>query len=253
METTELYQGAVKLCFDARKHVYTVDGQVVDGVTSALGVIAKPALVPWAVKMTLERVGRHLKPGVALDEIQINRAMEEGRRAHREKTSDAAAIGTMVHAYAETALGGGEPTLPVNTEAANAVSAFDAWRVEHDVRPLMVERKVYSRRHNYAGTVDLVANVAGRLTVIDLKSSSGLYNEMRYQVSAYRNALEEEGIIKPGAARAVVRFDKRDGSFEYHPLPDEDHDGDLRAFLSALEVHRRQKFHDFRNKTNRAA
>lgn len=253
METTELYGGAVKLVFEPRKHLYTVDSMPVDGVTSALGVINKPALVPWAVKMTLERVGRALKPGVALDEIQIGRILEDGRRAHREKTTDAAAIGTMVHAYAETALGGGEPDLPVNAEAANAVSAFDAWRVQHAVKPIIVERKVYSRAHNYAGIVDMVAEIDGRLTVADFKTSSGLYSEMRYQVSAYKAALVEEGIVPADAARAVIRFDKKDGSFAFHPLPDDDDAADLRAFLAALELHRRQKFHEFRSKTNRAA
>lgn len=254
METTDLYGGAVKLCFDPKKHLYTVDGVPVDGVTSALGVIAKPALVPWAVKMTAEAIERAWQPGKAYDELEVARAIADAKRAHREKTSDAAAIGTMVHKWAEEyLLSDHEPAMPINVQARNGAQAFLSWVDQHEVGTLYSERKIYSRAYNYAGTCDLIAIIDGRLTVADFKTSSGLYSEMRYQLSAYKAALVEEGIVPADAGRAVIRFDKRDGSFEFHRLPDEDDEEDFNAFLSALMLHRRQKAHEFRNRKSNAA
>ena len=37
--------------FDAKKHVHTLDGKNLTGVTTVLSVIAKPALIQWAADM----------------------------------------------------------------------------------------------------------------------------------------------------------------------------------------------------------
>ena len=241
METTDLYGGRIKLCFDPGKHLYTVDGRPVDGVTSALGAIAKPALVPWAVKMAVEHFERSVKPGVALDEIEIARICADAKAAHRRSSGDAAAIGTLVHQFAEDVLDDGIATMPVNPQAEASCRAFLEWTRQHNVKPSHVERRIYSHAYNYAGTCDLVAEIDGRLTVADFKTSSGLYDEMRFQVSAYKAAMVEEGIVPEDAARAIIRFSKVDGSFEFHRLPDADDEPDFEAFLAALAIYRRQR------------
>jgi hypothetical protein len=244
METTELYGGRIKLVFDPVKHLYSVGGGPVDGVTSVLGVIAKPALVPWAVKMTAEAIGRAWKPGVASDEIEIARAIADAKMAHRRKTEDAAAIGTLVHRYAENVLKGLPAEIPTNAEARRSCEAFEEWRIAHLVRARHVERKVYSTGYSYAGTCDLVAVIDGAETVADVKTSSGIYSEMFYQVSAYKEALVEEEVVSTYADRAIIRFDKLTGAFEFKPLKSSDHEADYEAFLAALALHRRQKMHN---------
>ena len=82
----------------------------------------------------------------------------------------------------------------------------------HDVQFLSSERVVYSRKHQYIGTMDFDAYVDGVLTAGDFKSSNGLYNTVRAQLSAYIQAAEEEAthLKKPAKYenRMAVRLSK---------------------------------------------
>ena len=44
----------VELLFDRRLHSYKVGDEIIPSATKVLGVISKPALVPWALKMGME-------------------------------------------------------------------------------------------------------------------------------------------------------------------------------------------------------
>lgn len=61
-EQYKLYDGQVLLEFDPNKHQYFVDGEQVDGCTGILGVLNKPALIPWAVGVCVDFVSKNLKP-----------------------------------------------------------------------------------------------------------------------------------------------------------------------------------------------
>ena len=98
---SELYDKTIKLQFDAKKHHYTVDGQTVDGVTSILGIINKPALVYWSANKAAEFVEKNLTPGKALDELEIKKLSSGCKTAHRTFKDDAADIGTMFHVFCE--------------------------------------------------------------------------------------------------------------------------------------------------------
>jgi len=45
IKTYPLYDGRVNLTFDEEKHLYSIDGRPVPGVTSVIQTIAKPALI----------------------------------------------------------------------------------------------------------------------------------------------------------------------------------------------------------------
>jgi hypothetical protein len=45
--------------FDEKKHLYFYDGKPMTGCTTILGVLAKPALIPWAAKMAVEYIAQH--------------------------------------------------------------------------------------------------------------------------------------------------------------------------------------------------
>lgn len=192
MTITTLYGGEVLLDFDEAKHVYRVDGQVVPGVTSILGIKAKPALVGWAVKVCGEYLEKHLPVGRALDEIEKKRLIQEMKREHRSRTSDAADIGTIVHKFAEDVGRGMKPEMPVNKEAQSACESFIDWWWGHQVKVLDIERKIYSRKFRYAGTVDLVAEIDGALTIVDYKSGKAIYRDYFLQMGAYSYAYTEE-------------------------------------------------------------
>lgn len=234
----ELYQGAVKLEFDEGRHQYRVNGSLVPSVTGILQVLAKPALVPWAAKMCGEYLEANLPVGQPLDEIQKARLIKEMKGAHKRKSEDAADIGTIVHKFAEDYVQGKDPSLPINPQAKSAAESFLDWMSQHHVRVLHSERRIFSRVHFYAGTVDLIAEVDDVLTIADFKTSSGIYPEMFLQLAAYSIAHEEES-HNIAERNVVLRFPKDGGTVQAGD------GGDLaalmknqRGFLAALNLFR---------------
>lgn len=191
-ESHTLYDGTVKLDFDPVKHRYYINGDYAYGVTTALGIIAKPQLIPWAARMAGEYVKENLVPGVALDEIEIQKLVKEATSAHRNRKEGAADAGTYVHNWIEDYVNGKNPDMPVSPVIQGVIKDFLQW---HDrVRPEVVyaERMLCSPTHKLAGTPDLIARVDGKLTIMDWKTGSGIYPEMFLQMAAYALMYEEE-------------------------------------------------------------
>ena len=92
-----LYNGKIKLQFDDGRHIYSVKGKTVYGVTSIIGVLDKPALKYWAVNMAIESLEANLKPGVSLDEIQIRTLLFNAKKAHTVRLDKSADMGTLIH------------------------------------------------------------------------------------------------------------------------------------------------------------
>jgi predicted RecB family nuclease len=90
------------------------------------------------------------------------------------------------------------------------------------LEPLWIEQVVWSDRHRYAGTVDLVARVEGRLTVVDYKSGKRVYQEAHLQLAAYAAALAEMG-HEDCPHGCIVRLPKvAEDVFEVVPCPPRD-------------------------------
>ena len=238
MNSFPLYAGEVVLAFDEEKHAYRVDGATVPSVTGVLNTIAKPALVPWAAKCAADLIAAELKPGVALDEVQIRELAQRAKNAHRDQARKAAGIGSDVHVWAERFARGENPPAPINAQIRAGVDAFISWTKAHDVKAVFVERKCFSRRHRYAGTVDLVAYIDGVAAVADFKTSSGIWDEYALQLAAYQQALLEEGVVDDDTDRWIIRFDKNLGTFEAVKLARDDYERDARGFRAALALYR---------------
>ncbi len=218
-EKYKLYGGKVILEFDKVKHLYQVkigeeDKKIVYGVTGILGIIGKPALVNWATRLACDKV-RELSEYIPdkLEEVLV-----EARREHYEVSKRARELGTRVHAvadrwFSEDILGIVQEMLLVKTEEErNALSAFIKLIKEHKLERKFGERKIFSKKNFYAGTVDFIGNLDGVLTVADYKTSSAIYPEYFLQASAYAQAIEEELGLKV-MQTAVIRLGK-DGILE---------------------------------------
>lgn len=199
VETYDLYNGEVKLKFDARSHIYTANNEQAYGVTSIIksGIDKSGPLMYWAVNMGVSMFLKRVRPGVALDELEIEDIAEAIKTAHRTSSNRAKSIGTLVHETIEAIVNARInkrplPGMPTNESAKHAVQAFLDWEKRHKVEYIFSERKIYSKKYGYAGTVDIVAKVDGKLTVLDIKTSKAIYDEMFFQTAAYSKALEEE-------------------------------------------------------------
>lgn len=76
-------------------------------------------------------------------------------------------------------------------EEIECIKSFLDWRASlKSFKPLAWDVVVFSDQHNYAGTIDLIAEVDGQLYVIDFKTSQSIWTEYQMQVSAYARAIE---------------------------------------------------------------
>jgi len=99
--------------------------------------------------------------------------------------------------------------MPEEKQVLMGVSAFLDWEREHEVTFLSSERVVYSKKHDYIGKMDIEAKIDGKLCLVDLKTSNGLYNTVGLQTAAYLMAdAEESGRKYKG--RWAVRISKYD-------------------------------------------
>ncbi len=218
-----------ELTFNEKRHMYFWGGEHVKSVTTILGVIAKPMLIPWAANMVAEHIKANCPTlGVASPDFGYfvtPEALEFARKAHAKKKTDAGDAGSLVHKYAEDTLKGATPfAYPNETEeVVNGCKAFDKFRAEHDLKPINVERRIFSKRHMYAGTCDFYGHVDGKLAILDFKTSSGVWDEFWIQTAGYEEAIIEE-LFEPGADhlwRYLVHLDKSSGEFKLYGKPHE--------------------------------
>lgn len=226
-----------ELAFDEKKHAYKWDGQFVPGVTTILKCVNKPVLIQWAANMASE----HWLAEMKSEKKDLDAIHKAAKVAHRKKAQAAADIGHNVHAYAECFFK--DRPLPVleTDQAKKGAEAFHKWFDSHNVKIKASERMVFSKEYYFAGTCDFVAEIDGVLGVGDIKTSKGIYPEMRLQTAAYQHAIQEEKGIK-FPVRWIIRFDKISGDFEAKSFYN--FDMDFQGFSAALVLHKTLQFID---------
>jgi len=195
------------------------DGTKVPGTTTITGVLAKPALIRWANKMGLEGIDT-------------------------TKYVDAAAtVGTLAHEMCEAYLRKERLDLseysPADVQRARlAFRKFIVWTRGKDIEPLLLEEPLVSEKHQFGGTIDILANVNGTPTLIDLKTSKALYPEHLLQVAAYDQLLVDNGHW--ASEVYILRIGRVEGEgFEYRRV--DRLRRRWRLFSHLLEVYRLKK------------
>ena len=217
---------------------YDIDGELYPSVTHCLQAIAKPALINWAANTERAAVTEAaadlyeqwakavVPPVVPRDAYIATLTAKLGQvKAHQKALAKAGDIGTQAHKLIEwtmrTALhaeAGDKPV--VSDQALWAFMAFEDWAKSVSLKPVLIEQTVYSKVHQFAGTMDLLARVHGVLTLVDFKTGKGIYPESYLQSAAYQVALIEMGYVQP-AAGLIVRLPKvdTDPAFEVAEVP----------------------------------
>lgn len=280
------YNGEIELRYDPKEHVYlllTEDGELEkqDGVTNVCHIIDKSnALVPWGCKMMANKLFATIpKETMELDDqggtegyffkpLELEKWVLDAKTAHKEKLEEAGMVGHMAHNWIEQYIKLAILVTPLNTMAQlelekhlstfpteerskNACIAALDWMSRHNVRWLAAERKIYSRKYKYAGTMDGLCicdscddhdccpmPFKARLSVADWKTSNYLYLEYLFQTAAYEAAYEEEFGVDI-QDRWVIRLGKDDGEFESWHLEEHNFADDFGGFLDALDLTRR--------------
>jgi hypothetical protein len=215
--------------FDEKTHTYYLDDKRLTGVTTILGVIAKPQLIGWAARMAVEAMVAGATP-------------EEAKVAHTKKKEAAGEHGTDTHALVEQWVKACIESFngkPVATKETDAITKFRDWAVEEVDHFLFSERRMYwGEPHWIAGTCDFAyVGKDGKRYIADFKTSTGIYGvDYFLQCAAYQALAENEGDA-PYDACMIVRLGK-DGAFETSRRETKE---DEAAFWACLTLYRAQQ------------
>jgi CRISPR/Cas system-associated exonuclease Cas4 (RecB family) len=245
IKSAKLYNGKVQIDFYPNSHRYKKHGERnwLISVTTATGMLDKSrVLINWAVGLAKTFMYDQLDTLAKTDSKElIESLIDKACLQHQEKKTKAATSGTAVHEWAEAYINGEDPALPKDKKVLNGVMAFMKWVKDSKIKFSACEKLVYSKKHDYVGLMDAVGKIKGKNYVIDFKTSKYIYNEHRYQTSAYLMADEEESGVKYDGIY-LVKFDKETGEFEPHLFDSrEDIDKDFEAFMGLLAVKKREK------------
>jgi hypothetical protein len=235
----------------AKGRSYRVEGCEYPSVTTILSCIAKPALVAWSAKVERElvkEVSARLyeqcqglqEPITAPQWLLRLEDMLGKEKAHTKELAKAGEIGSQVHALIEFTLRmelcekvGPSPAL--ESKAQFAYASWQKWRQSVKFRPILVEFTVVSKKHGYAGTADLLAEVNGVLTLVDWKTGKAVYKEAHLQNAAYREAVREMGLgdAKQGL---ILRLPKTEADPDFEAVPALPEEPCLKTFLTAKDL-----------------
>lgn len=238
-------------------------------VTNAQGIVAKPALVPAAVKVTAEKAWDVLPRMVTLSRqtgttsgCEKKRVAErcghcpfcliaEIKAEHKNQWEKAADFGTLIHSYAHAHVFG-QP-MPYDEDVAPYLDQYlaflDAWSVDIDEHVEAAELTVIDRAHKYAGTGDIwiwlpTGKAQSReLWLVDIKTSmkapvDRIYANQVLQLAGLRYAPkallpDDTEVDVPKFAGAAI-LNLRANAHRLIPLP-ANRDA-YKAFLGAVEL-----------------
>jgi hypothetical protein len=219
-----------------RGFVYHLDRVKLPSVTQVTGMLPSKNLIDWAANATADYAVDHLRE---LVEMPPSAALNTLKRARYEITDPAKRRGTEVHKIAEPAIAGEPVDMDaVPPELRGYVESYMDFLDVVDPQPVATELVVASRKHRYAGRLDLIADLpevvcdgepipAGRW-LLDLKTGEkGIYPETALQTCGYEHCDlfapndGQEPDERPMSWLQVERCGAvllRSDSWELHPL-----------------------------------
>ena len=171
--------------YDDIAHTYKVNDVKIPSVTRIIDACFEKNLTNWAI---------------SIGDVEYHRIIAE-----------ALEIGNDTHEWIEKYIDKGRGV--VGTYNCS-VGAFLAWEEEFKPEWIDSERKVYCDRYKYAGTVDAVAKINGRVCVIDFKTSKKIYKPYHLQVTAYAQAIKRIDGLRQWPLGIILRLDKLTGEYE---------------------------------------
>lgn len=214
-------------------------------VTNILGVLAKPGLDAWKQEQAiLAALTLPKQDDEPLDAFAKRVVTDMG-----EQVTQAADLGSAVHAAIEVYLQTGEP--PENDDIRRLFEPARLWIDDHIERVALVETVAVHGELGFAGRIDLVAKLkpAGCWAVIDFKtqkmkpSKKGIYQASFYetwplQLIAYFEALNAMGECsrKLEDIASVVINSVEPTPVQVKVWPREEHAAYWQAFQAAREL-----------------
>ena len=269
-EELSFYRGTIRVRYDDLRHKYyrATDGQLflLDGATTVVHIVDKPAIIPWACKMMQQKLllniphketpdGNIVIPQMPLADFEI--FVADAKSAHKDKLDDAANVGKQAHFYLECqaklelGLISQMPPVPEDPRAVSCINdALAAWGA-HRLVWRAAERKVMSRELDVCGTLDGLVQVSScsnpfccphpfenETALLDYKTSNYLFETFLYQAAFYVHAVVEEFNRLDVRHRFIFKLGKEDGQFASWHCYAEDQAADFAGFVHCLDLTR---------------
>ena len=212
------------LSYNEDKHMYYVNDQKVESVTGICSRgLPKPNLVNWLVATPLNEVKRLINEKLDNNEPLDRAGLERIFKTAKEKTNkikeDAGLVCTVVHGLIEDFLKGKDIPKQSDPAVVNCWNLFLDWWNKQEYEVVELEKKIYSKKYNYAGTLDLVVkDKKGNLVLMDIKTSNFISFDYFLQLNAYKFAYEEETGSKVSKS-FIVKLSKKDAEIEIKEIP----------------------------------
>jgi hypothetical protein len=200
-------------------------GVIFPGVTTIVGILNKPALVPWANKLGLQGIDVKRFVDDKADIGTLAHAMIIGRLMNKT---------TATEDYSKAQI----------SAAENACLSFFAWQETHRLDVMFAEMPLVSEKYEFGGQFDIMGTVringqeANEL--LDLKTGSGIWPEHYYQLGGYWILLQENG-IHPEQIRILNIPRSEDENFQEVILSGRMIELAQEMFLDCLSIYKRQK------------
>lgn len=225
-------------------------------ITTILGIIAKPYLIPWVRKeareATIEAVWNHISflKGGDFTKEKLTEIITESVKEHERIAKKALDIGSLCHNaiecfYKEWDASIEEFIMFTDTyypQISDMIQTFfEVLKVER-ISVLEAEKTVW-HPSGFAGTLDCIAEIDGSLYVGDYKTSKQLSWEYYLQTEAYRQAENSGREYDRIQNRFILRLDKeKQGKYELKIITDQSkNDDDWHAFQNCFELWKAEK------------
>lgn len=175
---------------------YWMKGLPYVSVTTVLKVLDKPSLLYWSNR----EIYRAMMVNPGLGE-------EEAMQAPYKTSDKAKTRGTTVHSLVENFKVGKDYLDNVDDFFKPYAKAFSNFVKDHQLEVVENERSVVSKKHGFAGTLDMLAHIGPekKLYLLDIKTGKDIYVEAFLQLSAYREALREIGVEVEGTGVILLK------------------------------------------------
>lgn len=200
------------------------DGTRVPGVTTVLGIIAKPALAPAANRLGLQGINSTIK---WREQADIGSIAHYLILCHLKKVKpDAIECPNIVSC-----------SKGMIDKAENSFLSYLEWEKHHKIEPVLLETPQVSEIFRYGGMPDCICHldVKESLTLLDFKTG-GIYREHYWQLSGYAQlCLENNYPVENGLILGIPRT--ADESFQEQWLNKDSLKLGLDPFLCALDLY----------------
>lgn len=189
------------------------DPHKITGVTTALGVLSKPALVGWAGRVTAEYAVDNWD---VLAHRPVSERLDILKGVQYDTKRRAALKGNELHKYAEKLTK--EHNVYVPEEARPEAERLARWLDREEFVTEGAEVPVVNLEHRYGGTLDN-AGILGRRGIralVDFKRTNRIYEENVLQLAGYRYC----DLWQPDGADSEHPLPEFDATFVVHITPD---------------------------------